>query len=186
MTDMLDRLHKDHINMSRLLALLGKQATVIERGERGDLRLLSDILFYITHYPDLYHHTREDFVFETLRRRDPQSAGPVEELLAQHKQMTEAAMELTNDLAAFGGSIVIPRERLVGLLRDYVALSCRHMDVEESQVFPRARAVLNAEDWQEIEKGMTIEDDPLFGRVISEQYRSLYDTIVREAAADTT
>jgi hemerythrin-like domain-containing protein len=61
------------------------------------------------------------------------------------------------------------------------------MDIEEHQVFPRARAVLNAEDWQAIEKGMTIEDDPLFGRIINEQYRSLYDTIVREVAAvDTT
>jgi hemerythrin-like domain-containing protein len=101
--------------------------------------------------------------------------------------MTEAAIELTNALAALGGSRVIPRERLVGLLRDYVALSSRHMDIEEHQVFPRARAVLNAEDWQAIEKGMTIEDDPLFGRIINEQYRSLYDTIVREVAAvDTT
>jgi len=181
MAAMIDRLRADHANLARLLALLEQQAAVIEGGASGDLRLLTDILDYIASYPDLYHHPREDLVFETLRHRDSASIETINALLRQHKDLTNRAVELANALAAFSGSTVVPRERLVGLLRDYVALSRTHMNLEESTVFPRAGATLTEQDWQVIEQGMAIEDDPLFGHVISEQYRSLYDTIMREA-----
>lgn len=181
MTSMLDRLHADHANITRLLTLLERQAAMLEARRPTDVRLLADIFQYIAHFPDLYHHPLEDFIFELLRRRDPDSREVIDEILGQHKELTNRTLALLNVLAACSGSAIFSRVGLVTQLRDYILLAHQHMDIEESRLFPQARAVLTAQDWQSIEQALCIEDDPLFGRVISRQYRWLYDAIMRES-----
>jgi hemerythrin-like domain-containing protein len=180
MPEMLDQLHADHVNIAHILALLDLQAGIIERGEHADLRLLSDIVFYISRYPDMYHHPREDLMFDVLRRREPGSAATVDELGREHKELKATALELLDALSAFPGSTVMPRGLLVGQLRGYVELCRRHMDVEEGTVFPLARQRLTDADWQALANGLPGEEDPLFGRAIAAPYRSLHDSIMRE------
>jgi hemerythrin-like domain-containing protein len=182
MPEMLDQLHADHVNIAHILSLLDHQAGIVERGEHADLRLLSDIIFYISRYPDMYHHPREELMFEILRRRDPGSAGMLDELSRQHKQLKTDALELLDALSAFPGSTVMPRGALVAQLRGYVEISRRHMDIEEGTAFPRARELLSASDWQSLANGLASEEDPLFGKVIAAPYRSLHDTIMREVS----
>jgi hemerythrin-like domain-containing protein len=182
MTGMLDRLHADHINIARLLDLLDEQCDHLQKCETVDTRLLKDILSYIAHYPDLYHHPTEDLIFEVLRRCDVGSAESVAALTLEHATLTAAAGEILEALSAFTGQGVIPRERLVAMLMDYIARSRRHMSFEESSVFPRARAVVSEQDWQAIERGLPHRDDPLFGRTVNEQYRALYRAIMRESS----
>jgi hemerythrin-like domain-containing protein len=129
----------------------------------------------------MYHHPREDLVFEILRRRAPELIEIVDELTRQHRQLTDTATALLDALAVFPGSAVMPREGLVALLRDYVALLRRHMDIEEGQVFPRAKAVLSETDWEQVASGSGIEQDPLFGNTIGARYQSLYQTIMSES-----
>ena len=84
-------------------------------------------------------------------------------------------------LSAISGQAMIPRERLVGMLLDYIARSRRHMSFEESTVFPRARAMVSEQDWKAIERGVPHKEDPLFGGTVSEQYCALYRLIMRES-----
>ncbi len=181
MTGMLDRLHADHVNIARLLDVLEAQCDLLQRGETVDARMLQDIFSYIAHHPDLYHHPSEDLIFEVLRRCDPPSVESVDALSLEHGTLTKAAKEILAMLSAFSGPAMIPRERLVDMLLDYIARSRRHMAFEESTVFPRARAVVSEKDWQAIERGVPRREDPLFGSAVSEQYRALYRTIMRES-----
>jgi hemerythrin-like domain-containing protein len=181
MTGMLDRLHADHVNIARLLDVLEEQCDLLQRGETVDARMLQDIFSYIAHQPDLYHHPSEDLLFEVLRRCDPSSVESVDALSLEHGTLTKAANEILAMLSAFSGQAMIPRERLVGMLLDYIARSRRHMSFEESTVFPRARAMVSERDWQAIERGVPHKEDPLFGGTVSEQYRALYRLIMRES-----
>ena len=181
MTGMLDRLHAEHVNIARLLDLLEEQCDLLQRGEAVDTRMLQDIFSYIAHHPDLYHHPSEDLLFEVLRRCDPSSIESVDALSLEHGTLTKAATEILAMVSAFTGQGVVPRERLVGMLLDYIARSRRHMAFEESTVFPRARSVVSEQDWQAIERGIPRKEDPLFGRAVSDQYRALYRAIMRES-----
>ncbi len=100
----------------------------------------------------------------------------------EHATLTKAANEILATLSAVSGQAMIPRERLVGMLLDYVARSRRHMSFEESTVFPRARALVSEADWQAIERGIPHKEDPLFGTTVSEQYRALFRLIMRESS----
>lgn len=181
MSGMLDRLHADHVNVARLLDLLEEQCDLLQRGEPVDVRMLQDIFSYIAHHPDLYHHPSEELLFAVLRRCDPSSAESVEALAREHATLTTAAKEILAMLPAISGQHMVPRERLVGMLLDYIARSRRHMSFEESAVFPRARALVSEADWQAIERGIPHKEDPLFGSTVSEQYRALFRLIMRES-----
>ena len=52
------------------------------------------------------------------------------------------------------------------------------MSKEEGQVFPRVQHVLVDEDWREIVGALKRQEDPVFGKIVAEQYRTLYDCLV--------
>lgn len=180
MGKLLELLHQDHINITRLLDLLENQVRLLEENKHANLQLLRDIVDYIMNYPDLYHHPREDLVFELLRHRDKEIVPVINHLLGEHKILTETSINLAEMLGNIKANDREQIRILADLLQKYVNLSRSHMDIEESSLFPCADRVLTKEDWTEIEKGCTYKDDPLFGKVIYQQYQHIYDSIVKQ------
>jgi hemerythrin-like domain-containing protein len=41
-------------------------------------------MFYMTHYPDVLHHPKEDLAFERIKQRAADSGRIVDELTEQH------------------------------------------------------------------------------------------------------
>ena len=177
MTKTLDNLHQEHHLISRLLDVLEEQVRLLEENERADTRLIADVAEYIMNYPDLYHHPKEDLIFELLRYKDIGIVPVIDQLIGEHKTMTEMAMTLSALLA--GPDNRSQSQLLVDLLRKYIDLSRSHMNIEEEKLFPSARQALTEEDWIQIDTGFTCQGDPLFGDVIRKQYQHIYDSIIK-------
>ena len=64
MYNIIDQLHLDHINVSKVLNLLTQQYEIMQTDEAPDYILISDILDYFHNYPDYIHHPKENAVFE--------------------------------------------------------------------------------------------------------------------------
>jgi hemerythrin-like domain-containing protein len=176
MAKTLEKLHQEHVHISRLLDLLEKQVLLLEGSEQADTQLLTDIVEYIMNYPDLYHHPQEDLVFELLRHKDDEIIPIIDRLISEHKIMTERAItlsELLGDLKKEEKS-----QQLIKLLREYIDLSRNHVNIEEETIFPRAKQILTDDDWTEIDTGFTSQGDPLFGEVLHKQYKKIYDSII--------
>ena len=73
------------------------------------------------------------------------------------------------------------RETLERQGRGYLELLRLHMNTEEGLAFRRAERFLGDEDWAVIEREIEHMDDPLFGDVVQEDYRNLFDFIMRES-----
>jgi hemerythrin-like domain-containing protein len=41
---------------------------LFHHGEQPDCDLMLDIFYYMTHYPDRFHHPKEDFAFARVMR----------------------------------------------------------------------------------------------------------------------
>ena len=67
--------HTDHANFARLLDLLEAQLDLFHRGETPHYELMLDIMFYMTHYPDVLHHPKEDMAFTRIRERETGDGG---------------------------------------------------------------------------------------------------------------
>jgi hemerythrin-like domain-containing protein len=64
--------------------------------------------------------------------------------------------------------------------RDYIAFLRSHMEIEDSDAFPRAEKMLTEEDWKSVASGMKARTDPVFGPVVADEFRSLFEYIQRE------
>ena len=94
MPNTLDQWHTEHVNFAKLLNLLDTELDLFHEGERPNYELMLDIMFYMTHYPDVLHHPREDLAFAKIKELDEDAGPTVDELSKQHAQLRELGEKL--------------------------------------------------------------------------------------------
>ena len=180
MTNVIDSLHQDHKNISRLLSLLEKQVDHFEAGEYADYQIITDIMHYFMNYPDVYHHPHEDIVFAALKRKDINVADLIDEITSEHQKMADDSAAIYDTMKQIQGNAIFSREEIVSQLRNYIANYHSHIEKEEEGLFARASSLLEDEDWRAINSEIGDTDDPLFGKIRDQEYKELYKVILSE------
>ena len=150
MADIIQQLKQDHLNAARLLDLLEVQIGTLHDGETPDYLLMLNVMHYMTHYPDLFHHPKEDLVFKKLKQRDASARPIVDNLVEEHKALAGKGARFLECLYTVVSELMVSRETLESQGRDYIAFLRSHMDKEEDEIFPLAAKVLREKDWSEI------------------------------------
>lgn len=166
-----------------LVAILDDLATI---GTRPDFELLYAMLDYVDHFPDRYHHPKEDeYLFRYLHMRAPDAEGLLDALETEHIHNTSLTAALRRSLDRFynqpddPGRLAIFRD----LARRYAEFHWRHMRLEEEQVLPLAESRLTKEDWAEINAAFDDNRDPLIGVDAKTYFEDLRKRIVTRAPA---
>jgi branched-chain amino acid transport system ATP-binding protein len=177
MSEILAQLYTEHLHISRLLDLLEGETDKMYREESANYRLMALIMDYIHHYPDLIHHPLEDQAFAKLIEKDSQYAALVEQLREEHQEIPVISKRIADLLASIAAEAITPRDLVIEECRHYIQLSRAHMRKEEAEILPLAGQLLDDADWAAIAGIATTADDPLFGRIVMENYRALHDAI---------
>jgi hemerythrin-like domain-containing protein len=182
MANEIAKLRKEHVNFRKLLDLLEKQLDLFHVGETPDYPLMTDILHYMTQYPDHFHHPKEDVIFARLAERDSRVVQKVEDLARQHHVIAESGARIHENLESVLNGALMPRRMVEapGLL--YVTYYRSHMDKEESDLFVLAEKLLGDDDWKKIDAKMMSHPDPIFGQDIEERYRAVFRHIEQTVA----
>jgi hemerythrin-like domain-containing protein len=170
-------LRNDHINIALLIDLAQDALSDIEANEATDLELFEDVMKYATGYPDTHHHPTEDVVFEALRAKVPSMRRKIDAAVAEHVEIIDKGQALLDLLRSIEGEAFVERKRLLAVGHDYLARLKRHMQTEESELFPAALEHLNVNDWRAIEERTAQEVDPLFGPTIDREFERLWKRI---------
>lgn len=173
MTGMLDQLHADHVNMSQLLDLIERELSLLDGDQPADLPLVYDALHYLTHYGDLYHHPVEDRLFAHLQSSDASVRGEVERLQDEHKALFLKGKAFADVVQEIESEVATERSEFKRLAGDYLRSQREHLDFEEAVMFPLARARLEAGALSELDAELDIDSDPLFGRLVRQEYERL-------------
>jgi hemerythrin-like domain-containing protein len=171
--DILATLYSEHRYISSLLDALEQQGDRLKPGRIPDFHLLLDIADYLSHYPDQYHHPREDLLFDGMLDSDEGFQAKRERLAREHHTLHHYAMELFTELTLIAQGRPVDRPGLTESLNRFVDGYRRHMDFENRDIFPHASGTLNAADLKKLRLKTRYIDDPLFGREIHLQYRRL-------------
>jgi len=170
---MLDLWAKDHENVRRLLSLLEAELEEVQSGRDVELRLMRDVVFYLTDYVDRVHHPMEDAAFERVAAR----RGDVGEVLAK---LAEAhRVILANGLALLGAieralaDAPVLRRAIEERGQSYCVELRSHMALEEGELFPVLAGSISDEEWGAIVRETRPPEDPLFGGSVEERYREL-------------
>jgi hemerythrin-like domain-containing protein len=172
--------HNEHANFARLLGLLEVEFDRFHRGEAPDYELMLDVMFYMTHYPDVLHHPKEDLAFARIAARDAAVRSTVELLASEHAARKRKGNALVVALDDIVNGSITSREHVEAPGRAYVAAFRRHMTLEEAEILPIAARVLNRSDWAAIESAILQLEDPVFGKARDERYAALRRHIARE------
>jgi hemerythrin-like domain-containing protein len=133
------------------------------------------------HYPDIFHHPKEDLVSERIRELDPNAREVVDELMRQHVILRDSGAQLHGLLEAVIEGAMMKRTSIVEPATTYINYFRKHMKKEEAEIFPLAQRLLSRKDWTEIEKEAPFKDDPLFGNgALEKEYERLHQQINRE------
>jgi len=186
MHDTLATWHAEHGNFARLLNLLEKQLGLFHKGSSPDYELMLDIMYYMTHYPDVAHHPKEDLVFALLKKRDRNMAPTLDSLAEQHASLKSSGEQLVRDLDDIVNGSILPRERIEATARAYLSNFRGHMRVEDSEVLPLAGRLLGDKDWAAIDAQIRQLADPLFGSRTEERYAALAEQISRDSKGART
>lgn len=181
MSEIMQQLKRDHSNIARLLRTLEKQMNVVHDEGNADFDLMHDIMVYMSHYPDHTHHPMEDLMFERLVARDSDAGDIVARLEREHGALAQKGTRFLEMLRHVVDGAMVEREVLEETGRDYIAFLRSHMEVEDGDAFPRAERALTDADWKAVESGMEARTDPVFGPVVDNEFRSLYEYIQRES-----
>ncbi len=179
MSDLLDKLHHDHVNMAALLDLFAQQVALLQQADAdADYHLMLDIVSYFTAYSDVVHHPAEDAVYALLTEREPGVAGDLELLGRQHHELGELGVTLRDLLKGACAGQMVSRERLLELSEDFLERNREHMNREEARVFGAARTALTAAELRHIEATKAATADPVFGRTVDQRFDRLYQAIM--------
>ena len=185
MPDPIQQLRAEHANMAQLLDLLELQIGLFHEGAQTDYELMLDIVYYLTNFPDQFHHRIEDAAFAKLAERDPSVRPEVNRLLGEHHVLAASGKQLLERLEAVVNGTVTTREAIEVPAATYVSFYRHHLNREEVDLFFRAERLLGPEDWKAVRSAVGRETDPLFGGQVEQRFKALRQQIETIGAGTT-
>lgn len=166
-------LNEEHVNMLRLLNTLETGSERLAPGRVPDFSLLLDIVAYLKHFPDRFHHPREDLLFTALLKRDPGFAVQQRRLEKEHRELATLNDQIYQELMEIRAGRPAHVTHLRTQLRAYTNTYREHIRYESRYVFPKAERKLNARELKSLQQKTHYADDPLFGYSPNERYDRL-------------
>lgn len=181
MSDPLAIWHAEHDNFLQLLDLVEAQLTAYQAGEQPNYELMGDVVYYLRHYSDRYHHRWEDAAFARLIERDPAMELLVGRLTQEHRAIAEAGEQLMRYLQEINDDVMIERAKLEEAVKSFLVYYRHHIAAEENEIMPRSAQVLTQDDWAVAKAAVPRTSDPLFGENFESRYRALRKQIALDA-----
>ena len=173
LSNIIDRLYSEHRYILSLLDGLGQQALKLKPGKVPDYQLLLESVDYLTHYPDQYHHPREDLLFAGMLKQDAAFSKHMERLQREHASLRQYNNQLFAELSAVAEGAPVDRPELLLKLQRYIKGYRQHIAYESGEIFPNAKGSLRQAQLRKLDERTRYVNDPLFGDSISRRYHRL-------------
>jgi len=161
LNNLLKTWHDEHATFSRLLTVLEQQVNAFHAGDEPGYELMLDIVDYLRHYADQFHHPREDAAFARLLRRSPELRPQINRLLQEHRVIATAGEDLLTRLREITVGAVQPKAAVETAAATFLIYYRHHIATEERELLPRAEALLALDDWAAVDSAVPGGSDPL-------------------------
>ncbi len=177
-------LRGDHRNMVMLLDLLDAEIDKLAASGEPDYDLVRDIMLYVTEYPDVVHHPKEDIVYRHLKSLRPEIRTELERVETDHQYIEESGLKLRNSVEAISIGAILNRDELIAKFHHYVQQLREHMYWEETELFSLADELQHFGEWSEVVLKNNEISDPLFGSPVERKYGRILARIQQRVVWD--
>lgn len=177
----------EHKYVLRLMILLEKEANILSEGKPADMECMSHIINYIIHYPDRFHHPKEELIFDRMVGANKQIQDIIKSLRKGHHTVAEMGQNLADEIRAVAkSSSKRKREALAKNVMHYIVGLRDHIKLEETKIFMPALELLSKADWKAIDKEIEPIIDPVFGEAKENEYKTLLTRYLNHAVTIST
>ena len=180
--EVLEELRNDHRNMAIMIDLLERESNRIYEGGEPDYDLMTDIMHYMTVYPDAVHHPKEDRLYAELKAVRPDLSQGFDRITLDHRQIAEQSMALRDSVAAVAAGSPVHRNKIVTDALRYVNTLRGHMQWEELDLFRRVDEMINSGHVEIDAANFVHRPDPVFGSTVENKFGRLVESIQAVAA----
>ncbi|MCF8029164.1 MAG: hemerythrin domain-containing protein [Desulfobacteraceae bacterium] len=155
-------LKNEHRGVETMLDIIENVAGQFAQGRDINARDLDAIIEFLTVFVDRCHHGKEeDFLFPALEAAGvPRDQGPIGVLLQEHEQGRRLVAELRDAAKDFTSGDKAAGKTVEKAALDYVGLLGRHIEKEESVLFPMVLEMLGPEKQAELSEAFEkLEED---------------------------
>lgn len=179
-TNALDIISDEHRALAAMLRSIAMLVALANReGTLPDFAALRAMMIYIDEFPERLHHRKEsELLFPRVRLRAPELAAVLDQLDREHAAGEKAIRELEHALIAYEVLGKSRQSEFENAVQRYSEFYMHHMSVEESEVLPAARRLLDADDWRVLDAAFAAHRDPLTGHEPEETYKQLFSRIL--------
>lgn len=169
------QLHSDHRHLQLVLNCLNKEIDCFDFDSQQDpdMEVILNALDYIREYPDKWHHPAEDIIFNQLLAKKVRESKLIEKLKEEHDKITLETEKINQLFREAAGDCIIPAEELIDCARQYISLQRLHMEKENEFIYPLMDALFSPKEWQQIEKKIELQNDPLFNKPSKREFTQL-------------
>lgn len=170
---MIERIRREHGYMVRLLAILREKLSLLKQEKEINYSLVKEIVDYLTDHSEKVHHPKEDILYQYYLKHygDQQDIVNLEE---EHIRLSEKSHAFLAVIEMILQDAVVPQNIFMEQLEDFLKAQKSHLEMEEHSVLPLISKQFSTQDWQTVEQlWLVVEDDPVFGDTIAEQYKQL-------------
>lgn len=142
-------LMKEHRLIERMIALIQKEVSRLEKGGDVDSGFIENAADFISVYADACHHGKEeDFLFAELREKDisREHETIMDQLIAEHKYGRETVAALVNAGEKILKGEDNARDDVVARLKDLADFYPKHIDKEDHRFFLPVMEYLDEEE----------------------------------------
>lgn len=173
-------LRREHGEIITLMKILSAEVHRIAGDEVPNYRVMHDVLFYMTRYPDLFHHPKEELLFDRLLALTDEPRELIAQLRGEHVETAAMGTKLLELLRSVLSEQVVSQREIYAALSDYVRGQRFHITKEETEVFRLAEDHLTEADWHELDQRIAT-DFSAFSRELSARYARMHRDICAEA-----
>lgn len=174
---MIERIRREHGYMVRLLAILNRKLHLLEREEPVNYSLIKEIVDYLTVHSEKIHHPKEDILYRYFIEHYGQQVT-ISNLEIEHHELSDKTHDFLAIVEMILQDAVVPHEIFSTKLAEFIRNQKQHLDLEEQSVLPLIEKKFTTADWQAVEALWTeVDDDPVFGDTIADQYKQLADRV---------
>ena len=155
MSNVTKKLSDEHQLILKVSEVLGRECTALDKGGVVDKGFFTQVVDFIRHYADKYHHAKEeDILFTGLGRPEVQMhCDPRQQMLFEHDQGREFVRGMEAAVQAGDKAKVIENALgYAGLLREHIFKEDNILYPMAEQALGKAKSAAMAERCGEVDK----------------------------------
>ena len=178
MNNIMINLNKEHVALKELLALLRWKVQLLKEDKVVDFYVIEEAIMYIEHYVDLYHHPKEDIIYQYIIDKNLDEKNSFKQKQHEHDLLKTVTEEVKQSLHSITLDIIISKHTFITQLSAFIEGLKVHLGEEDTETFPLINTLLTDDDWDTLSTMMPkYNDDPLFGKQQKKEYLQLYKSL---------